>query len=230
MPELPSDPPYFLVSRKRESTYWANLLKHDESHYHYQRACVAASMKHTQFLSSPVGMLYWAGLTTLSQFKGKDKGGEVPNNRFQTVTIQAQKGIKTNYNCFSEGRLYKEEKLYQKQFEAYKSVKARILCWRCRINTNIVGECGDLFELQCCFLVLTQLSNPHLIKNTGHPIFYSHLFLHWSHLVQLLFSTSTSSAIYYFQHLYFTHIVFSSVTPLSSTSFPLLASPQLADI
>lgn len=42
----------------------------------------------TQFLSSPVGML-WVGHTILSQLRGKDKDGEVPNNRFQTVTTQA---------------------------------------------------------------------------------------------------------------------------------------------
>lgn len=87
-------------------------MKHDETHYP-QKECLTAGMKQTQFLSSPVGMLYWAGLTTLSQLKGKDKGGEVPNNRFQTVTIQPQKGITTIHNCLSEGWLYKEENLYQ---------------------------------------------------------------------------------------------------------------------
>lgn len=141
------------------SAYWANLVKQDESH-DPQKACVAGGMKQTQFLCSPVGMLSWAGQRALSQLKGKDKGGEVPNNRFQSVTIQPQKGTTTIHNCFPEGWLYKEGKLYQKRLEACKSVKGRILCWRCRINMDTVGECGDLFELECCFLVLTQLSKP----------------------------------------------------------------------
>lgn len=228
MPELPLSPPYFLVSWTPNSTYWANLMKHDETHYP-QKECLTAGMKQTQFLSSPVGMLYWAGLTTLSQLKGKDKGGEVPNNRFQTVTIQPQKGITTIHNCLSEGWLYKEENLYQKQSEACKSVKARILCWRCRTNTDIVGECSDLW-------IAVLFSGSHTaLQPTSHKKHRpSHFLLTFIHpLIPFtpppLFNLCLLHYLSFSAPLFHPPCFFFRLST-QLNSFPFLASPQLADI
>lgn len=136
MPELSSNPPYFLVSRTPNSTTWASLINRDESHCP-RKVCVATSMELTQFLSSPVGKISWAGLTTLSQLNRKDKGG------FQTTVSNTttKKGLATTHNRFTDGWWNKEEKLQKNSL----SVKARFLCWRYRIKTNIVGEGVDLW-------------------------------------------------------------------------------------